>query len=827
MTSLFTKRNPLALFVFILLTHSSIGQVLDSTFYPLITTPATVSGLIADTDGTILVTGNFQFVNGSRCDRIVRLNPDGTRVSSFAVTFQDTILTTVSLQEDGKILLGGFLPETDEEDERGVALRLMPNGQIDPSFSPALFNDRVQQIKELNGQNILVGGLFSEHAGAQGSGLAVLAPDGSLRQMVQLEPADSRDITDIYQIEPLSDGSGFYASGNRGFDAILHRFTNDAIIDSSFALNTIFENGDFMTTIQDIMLDGDDGLWFASFTWQFDPQLVRVDTQGTIENRWSIPNPQDLALLPDGTPLVATVVDGQPDAFRIQNNELVPFAPGPAADEFVFHLLPRPDGSLITAGRFSFYKGFPFESIMRIDPTGQPDLTFFTRLQRSGVVREVRRMPDNRILIGGVFTQVNQKEAIHLAMLLPDGTLDPGFARNVVPREHPVNDLFLEEDGHILVATDGRRLNEEPYFPILRLLPDGTPDTTFAPGLDSVTLGDVNGVVATTRDSSIIGYGSYSFTQNGDRYSRIARFSNTGKLDTTFSERVSANEVHDIFVYDNGRLLIGGERIRIGGGAAQSVIRILPNGTIDSSFLPEVDSDSEVHEVFELESTKLVVTGRLFSLGAYSSLFRLFPDGRIDRTFDWVPDNPDSPPASWPRSLIPQGRDSFLLSNRPGESNALYLQMDRFGTLSKAFNTDFATYTGDIVLENDSTMILGGSFITPGGGASLIRIFINQDPPKMEEDSMSTSTRNIQILPASVFPNPSSGGAVWVRTPEHWQGPVQVIAYLPTGQIVAQTSIQSGLDQLWLSPKTEGLVFLRLRHGQEEARAVVVIKDGN
>jgi uncharacterized delta-60 repeat protein len=819
MTSLFTKHNALAVFVFLLSVPHCLGQVLDSTFNPLITTPATVSGLITDTDGSILVTGNFQFVNGRRCDRIVRLNTDGTRVSSFSANIQDTIITTLSLQDDGKILLGGFLPETEDEDERGVVLRLMPDGKVDPSFRPGLFNDRVQQIKQLNEQNILVGGLFSEHAGVQGSGLVVLAPDGSLRQVIQLEPIDSRDITDIYQIETLPDGSGFYASGNRGFDAILHRFNADATIDSAFALNTIFENGDFMTSIQDIKLDGTDGLWFASFTWQFDPQLVRVDNQGSIVERWSIPNPQDLALLPDGTPLVATVVEGQPDAFRIQDNQLVPFAPGPAADEFVLHLLPLPDGSLIAAGRFSFFKGFPFESIMRIDPGGQPDLTFFTRLQRSGVVREVRRLPDNRILIGGLFTQVNQKEAIHLAMLMPDGTLDPSFARNVVSRKHSVNDLFLEEDGHILVATDGRRLNEEPYFPILRLLPDGTPDPAFAPGLDSVTLGDVNGVVATPRDSAIIGYGTYSFTRNGDRFSRIARFSYTGELDTFFSERVAANEVNDIFVYPNGRLLIGGERIRIGGSAAQSVIRIFPNGTIDSSFLPEVDPDSEVYEVFELLSTKLVVTGRLFGLGEYSSLFRLFPDGRIDRTFDWIPDNPDSPPATWPRSLIPQGRDSFLLSNRPGEPDALFLQMDRFGILSEAFNTDFASYTGDIVLENDSTMILGGSFIAPSGGASLLRIFLNQDPP----EDPSTGTRDIEILPASVFPNPSSGGAVWVRTPEHWQGPVQVVAYLPTGQILAQTTINAGLDQLWLSPKAEGLVFLRLRQGREEARAVVVV----
>lgn len=795
------------------------AQTIDSSLQTLITSPATVSDLIADSDGTILVSGNFNFVNGQRCDRIVRLRPDGTKVPGFQAEFADTIVTAIAVQPDGKILLGGFIPETPDTDEIGVVLRLFPNGQADPSFQPAVFNDRVLQVAALDDQTILVGGLFSEHAGMRGSGLAVLAPDGSPRQVISLDPPGSMDTANVFQIKVMPDNNGYYVSGNRGFDGILFRLDASGVIDTTFQINTVFPDGDFMTSIQHLMLDGDQ-LWLGTFTWQFNPRLVRVASDGQILSEQSIPNPQDIAIGPDGIPLVAGVVEGRPDAYRVDSTGLHPYASGPAADEFVYHLLPMPDGSLIAAGEFSFYKGFPFESIMRFTPDGQPDLTFFTRLQRSGVVRKVHALPDGRMIIAGRFTQVNQREAIHLARLNPDGTLDPSFALNVIPREHSVNDLVVQNDGHLLIATNGRRLNEDPYFPVLRLQPNGTPDTIFATGFEDTALGDARGVVATP-DSMIIAYGSFTFTNNGTRYSRIARFDYQGRLDTSFSARVVANEVNDVYVYPNGVLMLGGEKIRIGGGAAQAVIRIFPRGNIDSSFLPEINPESEVYNIFELQSTKIILTGRLRGLNRSSSLMRLFPDGRIDRTFDWIPDNPDRFPDSWPRKVIPQRQDSFLLSNRPGEEGALFLQMDRDGLLSEAFRPGFPAFTGDLFLVNDSTLLVGGSFLNPVGGSGLLRVHLNRDPPLITQTNVVPA-----VTPLRIYPNPVIERRFFVHLPQNWTNqPAQLDLFDLRGRLLSQIAVVDQKQEIMLPSVVEGLVIARLTQGRQQARAVLIIPD--
>ena len=799
------------------------AQLQDSSFQPLITTSATVTDLIPGDNGTLIVSGNFQFVNGKDCFRVVRLLPDGTKDPSFTVPFTDTIITALHLQMDGNLLGGGYVPKTNENDELGIVLRLLPDGSFDPTFQASTFNDRVLTLAQLDDQTILVGGLFSKHANVHGSGLAELHIDGSLRQMLQFEPSDTTNITDIYQIEILPDHSGYYATGNRGFEAFIHRFSPTGIIDSSFIVQTTFESGDFLTSIQDIVLDDDGNPWFTAYTWQFNPQLISIDQSGNILANWDIPNPQDLVLSENQVPIVATVLDGQPDVYTLANNELIPFADGPAADEIILHILPRDDGSLVAAGRFSFYKGFPFESIMQFTPNGQPDLSFFTRLQRSGIVRKVQTLDDGRILIGGLFTQINQKEAIHLAQLLPDGTLDPSFALNTIPREHSVNDLIVQPNGSILVATNGPRLNERPYFPIQRLSPNGQPDPSFSTGLEAVTLGDVLGIVMinSPNDTFIVGYGTYSFTLEGQRISRIARFSYSGQVNMEFSDLIKANKVNDIFAYSNGKMLLGGENISVGGATTQSLVRVFPRGNLDGSFLPELNKTSEVSKIFELNSTKLMISGQLNGLGSYTSLSRLFPDGRIDRTFSWIPNDPNREPTSWPRTVIPMASDSFLISNRPGEGDALFLQMDRRGELSEAYRPDYSFYTGDIHLVNDTTLLVAGNFVNPVGGSGLMRFFLNQDPP----NSIITSGDDIAAsFPVYPYPNPTTDGSFFLTTPQDWLDQTAVSVIDINGKEVLRTTLPPGMHEIRIPQKKSGIYVLRLQQRNKHAHGLIIVQ---
>lgn len=793
-----------------------LAQRIDSTLQSLITSPAAVSDLILEDTGNLLVAGNFTFVNGQPAARITRLRPDGARVTTFAAAFRDTLITALALQSDGKILVGGYVPAVGDQPERGVVLRLQSDGSVDPSFRPEVFNRRVLNIKALNEQTIVVGGLFSAHAGVRGSGLATLFPDGTLRQMIALDPPGATDTTLIYQVAPDPQGTGFYVSGNRGFEGVLHRIGANGVVDTTFQLNTVFDSGDFMTSIQELALV-DNEVWLTTFTWEFNPQVVQLDETGQLLNRYTIPNPQDLVILPDGRPLVACTINGEPDVYLVEQNQLTRYLPGPAADDFVSKMVFAADGGLFVAGRYSFFKGFPSESIMKFSQAGTPDLSFNARLQRSGVVRNILELEDGRLLVAGEFTQINQQEAVHLARLFPDGSLDPSFAVNTIPRAYSVNDIALTPTGDIMVATQGRSFDDASYFPLLRLRPDGTINASFDTGLGDVTVGGIDGVVA-MENGRIIAYGPFSINVDNGFYRQLAAFTASGDLDISFMDRFDLGAIHAVIRAGSGKWMFLGRDIRYEGGDPQAAVQIFSNGLLDPSFFSEIDAGSEVFSAVRLPSTKFIFSGRLSGLGASSSVFRLFPDGRIDRSFAWSTDESGEAPENWPRSIAPQAQDSFLISNHPGERDVLYLQMDTEGRLSSAFRVDYPAFTSTLLLPNDTTLLVGGRFINPGGGSGLLRILLNQ------ERTLSTSLLSISpVDELNVFPNPASGGRFFVERPAKWFGPARLDVFTLAGEHIQQVMIHQPLQEVRLSPKQKGTFLLRLQHKGQTARSLLII----
>ena len=61
--------------------------------------------MIVQTDAKILVGGDFTEINGSSCNHIARLNPDGS-LEDFNPGSNDIVKTLV-VQTDNKIVVGG------------------------------------------------------------------------------------------------------------------------------------------------------------------------------------------------------------------------------------------------------------------------------------------------------------------------------------------------------------------------------------------------------------------------------------------------------------------------------------------------------------------------------------------------------------------------------------------------------------------------------------------------------------------------------------------------------------------------------------------------
>ena len=149
-------------------------------------------------------------MNGVPHDAIARLNPDGTLDPNFTANGSGFI-STVALQKDGKILVGGMFSEINGTLRSNIA-RLNPNGTLGTVFDPGADNT-VFQLIVLPNDKILVGGAFSELDGQTHSLIARLNADGTPDPEFN---ASTDNVVDVMTVQP--DGKlligGFFGEVN-------------------------------------------------------------------------------------------------------------------------------------------------------------------------------------------------------------------------------------------------------------------------------------------------------------------------------------------------------------------------------------------------------------------------------------------------------------------------------------------------------------------------------------------------------------------------------------------------------------------------------------
>jgi len=112
-------------------------------------------------------------------DHIARLNLDGTLDTSFDPNANDWVYS-IALQPDGKILIGGSFDTVGGVTRNHIA-RLNPDGNLDATFDPNVFAlGFVTSIALQADGKILIGGLFSSVGGVSKKNLARLNPDGTV-----------------------------------------------------------------------------------------------------------------------------------------------------------------------------------------------------------------------------------------------------------------------------------------------------------------------------------------------------------------------------------------------------------------------------------------------------------------------------------------------------------------------------------------------------------------------------------------------------------------------------------------------------------------------
>ena len=157
---------------------------LDGTFSSTLAPNGTIFDMKIQSDGKIIAVGNFTTVNGTAHLRIVRINTDGTVDATFnSAVGADNQVLCIALQSDGKILIGGDFLNFGATAQKYIA-RLNTDGTLDTTFVPANIvpataSGVVYVIAPLPDGTIYFGGGFSSVGGSARNFIARLTATGA------------------------------------------------------------------------------------------------------------------------------------------------------------------------------------------------------------------------------------------------------------------------------------------------------------------------------------------------------------------------------------------------------------------------------------------------------------------------------------------------------------------------------------------------------------------------------------------------------------------------------------------------------------------------
>jgi uncharacterized delta-60 repeat protein len=191
-------------------------------------------------DGKILVGGHFYQYNGVTRNHIVRLNSNGTLDATFSGTGAGGLVMASAIQSDNKILIGGSFDSYNGTTRNKIA-RINSTGTIDATFNPGTgANGNIWSILVQPNGKIIIAGEFTSYNGYQVNRIARLNSNGSLDLTFNSGGAGADGI--IYSLVLQPDGKivigGSQGSYNGVIGNCLARLNSNGSIDNTFVTGT-------------------------------------------------------------------------------------------------------------------------------------------------------------------------------------------------------------------------------------------------------------------------------------------------------------------------------------------------------------------------------------------------------------------------------------------------------------------------------------------------------------------------------------------------------------------------------------------------------------
>jgi uncharacterized delta-60 repeat protein len=389
---------------------------LDASFNVSLANRGIVNGLALQTDGKVVMVGDFDRFNGISKSTIVRVNPNGSLDASFdGGSGFDQPPRDIEIDSSGRFLVFGSFASY-AGTPRSYLARLLSNGSLDTSFNPTIDN-LIQTLTFQPDGKILIGGNFTNINGQAVKGIARLNADGSLDSTFAPVFGSVGQINSIFV---QTDGKimvGGSFTGVGGFNRQnLVRLNADGSLDSSFNAGTI----DFVRQVSPIS----NGKYFVASTI-----IRKLNSDGTVDSNYASPSfgnssSSSLGLrflvLPNEGMLVigdynlVNNISRRGITALFPNGQIANQTYPVGANGSVFDIVRQTDGKIIIGGDFDLFELVPRSGIARLN---SPFLTKITPFDFDGDGRadvSVFRASENKwyILQSSDFSVVQRVFAI-------------------------------------------------------------------------------------------------------------------------------------------------------------------------------------------------------------------------------------------------------------------------------------------------------------------------------------------------------------------------------------------------------------------------------
>ena len=735
---------------FLNINYSKITRInLDNSLDTSFSTATELNGLVKDLaiqpDGKIILVGSFTTFNNTSSKYIVRLNADGTKDTSFNIgtSFNTSansnykFASSVQIRPDGKILVGGDLISYNGIYKNSLFL-LNSDGTLDETFSldATLGEFAISKLKLLPDGKIMIVRQFS-------SGIKRLNSDGTLDasflNTVHLDPPSGGGETKVNDLIIQPDGKIIIIGK---YDKIMeYNYRDISRINVDGTIDTTFDSKGFNITIP---LSSTTELSRKGVTAGLLQPDGKIIISGSFKTYYN--NPKNYILRLDSNGLLDTTFSGGLNNTTTETDYL--------HQTFINGMVYTLENDIIGVGYFSTYNDIATDNMVRFNSDGTKNPTFNNICRGfNGPVEVIAQNSSGQIIVGGDFRAYNGIAKDRMARLNADGSLDTSFTvqmHTFLENDLQPNEVLVQPDGKVLVASNGRFQNGIKLGALVRLNLDGSIDTDFNSMTEANNYGTRGACVsiALQPDAKILAAGSIYYGINTTN-KKLLRLNADGTLDDTFTFGALSTfqAITKIILQPDGKILALG----IVDTYKSKVIRLLSNGALDTTFT--MASSLFFHQnknlYMSLDSDgKIILISDSLGNNNYR-IYRMNSDGSVDTSFSFAPLNPFSYGSVAPNAILPNQK---IMIGVPGTIDASRMKLvNTNGTLDTTFTigTGFNGNINVLYMQPNGGLLVGGNYKSFQDQTERFLVRLTS------EEFLNTNT-NLPNQKSFLYPNPTT-----------------------------------------------------------------------